>query len=194
MNAREWDSLPDEELVRRAQQDQGGAMGREAESQLFARYRDRLYAWCFRQTRDRERALDLAQNAMLAAHRGLRGFEGRARFSSWLFAIARYQHLDTLRRPRLLVDEDADLDQLESPANDPARQYEREDEEDRLLALVQRVLEPTERLALWLRCVECKAVDEITRMQNLDNETGARALLQRARRKLRLALENGESS
>ncbi len=194
MNAREWDLIPDEELVRRAQRDTGGAGAREAESQLFSRHRDRLYAWCYHQTRDRERALDLAQNAMLAAHRGLHGFEGRARFSSWLFAIARYQHLDHLRRHRVLVDEDADPDQLEGPANDPAGQYERENEEDRLLALVQRVLEPTERVAIWLRCVECKAVNEITRTLGLGNETGARALLQRARRKLRLALEHGEPS
>jgi RNA polymerase sigma-70 factor (ECF subfamily) len=194
MNAREWDLIPDEELVRRAQRDPGGAEGREAESRLFSRYRDRLYAWCYRHTRDREQALDLAQNAMLAAHRGLDAFEGRARFSSWLFAIARYQHLDSLRRPRLLLDEDAELDSLESPVNDPARQFERKDEEDRLLALVQRVLEPTERIALWLRCVECKAVDEITRLLDLENETGARALLQRARRKLRLALESGDTS
>jgi len=44
------------------------------------------------------------------------------------------------------------------------------------------------REALWLRCFEHMPVDEIGRVMRLENASGARGLLQRARRKLRAAL------
>ena len=53
-------------------------------------------------------------------------------------------------------------------------------------------LEPNERLALWLRAEEEMSVAELTRVLGLENATGARALLQTARRKLRAALDGGE--
>jgi DNA-directed RNA polymerase specialized sigma24 family protein len=41
---------------------------------------------------------------------------------------------------------------------------------------------------LWLRCFEKVPVDEITRMLGITEASGARGVLQRARRRLRAAL------
>src|SRR5262249_62396725 len=82
----EW---PDDVLVRRAVEDPGGPAGRAAACELLGRYQGRVYLWCYRYVRDHDRALDLAQDALLSAYRALATFQGRSRFSSWLFAIAR---------------------------------------------------------------------------------------------------------
>jgi RNA polymerase sigma-70 factor, ECF subfamily len=47
--------------------------------------------------REHEQALDLAQEALLGAYRGLVSFEGRSGFASWLFVIARNCCLAVLR-------------------------------------------------------------------------------------------------
>lgn len=48
-------------------------------------------------TFDRNLAEDLTQETMIRAIQCIRQFEGRARFSTWLFAIATRQYLDWLR-------------------------------------------------------------------------------------------------
>ena len=185
--AREPES--DEALVSRAQSDPEGADGRAALEVLFARYDERVYAWCRRFVRDHERALELAQDAMLLAYRGIRGFEGRSRFSSWLFAIARRHCWREAGRPAPLLEDEADPDALPSDRPDPAHDLERREEQARLLELLDRVLEPEERLALWLRCYEEMTVEEITKALGLTSASGARTVLQTARRKLRAEME-----
>ena len=46
-----------------------------------------------------------------------------------------------------------------------------------------------EQKAIWLRCFERVPIDEITRLLGIEASTGARGVLQRARRKLRTALD-----
>ena len=63
---------------------------------------------------------------------------------------------------------------------------------ERLLALIQRALPPLDQQVLWMRCVEKMPVEHITRLLNLSETSGARAVLQRARRRLRAALAADE--
>ena len=182
------DRVTDEELVRRVQDDPMGSSGRAAGRALFSRYHDRLYAWCYRHLGDRDRAMDLAQESMLAAWRALPSFEGRSKFSSWLFAIARFRCVSALRRPRLVLDQEQDADALPHPGGDPVDALIESEDEERAIALFRDVLDPDEQTALWLRCYERMPVDEITRVLKLDSRSGARGLLQTARRKLRAAL------
>jgi DNA-directed RNA polymerase specialized sigma24 family protein len=55
-------------------------------------------------------------------------------------------------------------------------------------------LAPLEQEALWLRCVERMPVDEITRVLGIEGSTGARAVLQSARRKLRAVLDRAHAA
>jgi RNA polymerase sigma-70 factor (ECF subfamily) len=166
--------------------------GREAASRLLARYQDRVYAWCYRHVRERELALDLAQEVLISAYRNLDGFDARARFGSWLFAIARNRCLSELRRSRPASEDHLLLEIVADRRPGPDRVLEQKLDEDALLELVRRHLDPVEQEALWLRCFERLPVDEITRMLRIPEATGARAVLQRARRKLRAALARRE--
>jgi len=178
----------DEELLRRAKEDPGAA-GRIAAGELLGRYSERVYLYCFRMVRERERALDLAQDAMIDALRGLGRFEGRSRFSSWIFAVARNRCRTALRPRSLTRDEEIETDDLPGREADPESQWIDREGEDALDRLVTENLAPGEREAIWLRCVEGMPVDEITRVLELPNATGARGRLPSARRWRRAALE-----
>lgn len=178
----------DRELVRMFQRDPASEAGRQAASRLLARYRRRVLIWCWRVVGERETALDLAQEVLLSAFDRLPGYVHDGRFGAWLFTIARNRCLSELRRRRVPLDEDAVLEMVADPAPRPDEALERRRAADELFALVRTVLTSEEQTALWLRCHEGLPVDVITGRLGLDQASGARGLLQKARRKLRAAL------
>lgn len=185
---RSLESAADVELVTLVRV--GGARAEAAADELFGRYRGRVYAWCRRYLRDPELALDLAQDVLLLAYRSLHTWEGRAPFGGWLFTVTHHACLRAVRSRRLEQDDGFVLEDLPDPRPDAATALEDAQERDALLALV-RQLEPQEQRAVWLRCAERMPVDEITRVLGLDTASGARGLLQTARRKLKAARERG---
>ncbi len=181
------------ELLRLAIADPKSRDGRRAASELLGQYQQRVYLWCYRYVREHEKALDLAQEVLMKAYQSLPGFEGRADFGTWLFAITRNLCLSQLRRPPLLEEPGVDPDGLYSSQPDPETRLLESLGEEGVLELINQTLDTVERTALWLRCFEGAAVDEITRILDLDETSGARAVLQRARRKLRRALQQREN-
>ena len=187
--SRDLRKATDEELVRTAQGDRESPDGKAAVTELLGRYDKAVYLWCFRYVKEHERALDLAQDVLINAYRGLGSFAGKSKFSSWLFSIARNRCLNEVQRVSLLVDEEADLETIPSGGKNPDIDLEEEEDRERLLNLIRETLEPEEQKAIWLRCFERVPVDEITRLLGIEASTGARGVLQRARRKLRTALD-----
>lgn len=180
-------TLADRELIRLARECPAAAERRRAASLLLERYQDRVYLWCFRMVREHEQALDAAQEVLVSAYRKLGSFEGRSEFSSWLFMIARNRCLSVLRRPSVF-EEDGDAPEATDPAPLPDRRLEENLDEEAFLELVRGHLDPLEQEALWLRCIERVPIDEMTQTLRLESASGARGLLQRARRKLRVAM------
>jgi RNA polymerase sigma-70 factor, ECF subfamily len=180
-------SVSDDELLRIAQGDGDEEQRRAAATELVTRYRDAVYLWCFRYTRDRERALDLSQDVLAQAWKKLGSFGGRAKFSSWLFAVTRNRCIDASRRANPLQT-DVDVDEFPDPSP-PIDAVTEERGEGWLLRIIRDELAPQEQQAIWLRCVERMSLDEVTRVLNIDGTSGARAVLQRARRKIRAAME-----
>jgi len=188
-----WDvTVPDEQLLRIARGDDDPARRRAAATELVRRYRDAVYLWCFRYTRDPDRALDLSQDVLTVVWQKIESFEGRSKFSSWLFSVTRNRCIDASRRVDVLTDE-VDLVELRDPSPLPDAALEEERDEDWLLRTIRTELDPQEQQAIWLRCVERMPVDDVTRILGLDGASGARGVLQRARRKLRAALDRRET-
>ena len=185
-------SADDRDLLEQARTRAGTPDGAEAAAELLRRYRRAVYLWCFRYVRDHDRALDMAQDVLLAAYQRMGEFQGRASFSSWLFVIARNRCFNEMRNDSRR--EAVDLDSFESAETSIEDRLEKEIQERRLIDTASRVLDTVEQRAIWLRYSERLPVDEITAILNLDHKTGARAVLQRARRKLRAALEEGGAS
>jgi RNA polymerase sigma-70 factor, ECF subfamily len=75
--------LSDEELMQRFR-----AGAREAFTELFARYRESIYAYFRRRMDDSARAEELAQETFVAVIRGAGRYEPRALFRTYLYGIA----------------------------------------------------------------------------------------------------------
>jgi RNA polymerase sigma-70 factor (ECF subfamily) len=185
--------MSDEELVRRTLADRESDASRQAASALLGRYRRRAYAWCWRRVGQHDLALDLAQDALLKAYRGLASWSGEGPFAGWLFAIVRNRCRTAMRRRSLVRDDEVDLDALPDRGPDVLDGVAQRMDGERVLSLIREHLTPHEQQALWMRAMEGLSVDEITRALEVDGRSGARGLLQTARRKLRAALEAQES-
>ena len=88
--------MTDEQIIDRCVR--GGDTRRFTE--LVHRYQDRVFGLALRLTGRREDAEDVAQEVFLAAFRGLGGFKGDAKFSTWLYRVAWNRAADWLRRNR----------------------------------------------------------------------------------------------
>lgn len=188
MNRISRDEVPDEELLQRFRRAPDGPEGRRAAGELLDRYRGRAYLWCYRMVGEHERALDLAQEALLKAWRALPRFAGRSRVSSWLFAIVRNECLTALRPKSLRADPRVDPAELLVEHDDPPALLVSREEEEAMEALLREALSPVEQEAIWLRCFEHLPVPEVTRLLGLTHASGARSVLQSAREKIRAAL------
>ena len=93
----------DEELLAEFQQGDAGAF-----EQLLRRHRRALYTFFVRMLGDRARAEDLAQDTFLRIVKGAASWEHRARFQTWLYAIARNLCVDASRRDRFRRTESLD--------------------------------------------------------------------------------------
>jgi RNA polymerase sigma-70 factor (ECF subfamily) len=183
----------DHELVLAYQRSPESAPGRRAADLLLDRYRRRVLLWCRRLIRDPDLAEDLAHDALLGALRSLSAYDDHGDFASWLFMVTRNRCLSELRRRRLCFVDGRQLERLADAGPRPDQVYERKLLGGSLDRLLRDALEPVERDALWLRCWEGLPVSVITRQLHITESTGARAVLQRARRKLRRAMgEHGE--
>lgn len=180
----------DREDVRQAVHAAEERTRRRAASRLLGRHQNRIYVWCYRYVRDHERALELTQEVLLNTFRGLPRYKPRGRFSTWLFTITRNCCLGELRKPSLLEALDFEPDTLQSDRPGPAQSLA----ENELWRLIDLTLDPQEKEALHMRCFEGLSVDAITEFMGLKTASGARGVLQRARRKLQSALDEQAAS
>src|SRR5689334_15772254 len=72
----------DPDLIERAR-----SGDRDAFSKLVTLHQKRVYATAGRMVGSHDHAEDIAQEAFLRAYRGLKGFDGRADFFTWLYRI-----------------------------------------------------------------------------------------------------------
>jgi RNA polymerase sigma-70 factor (TIGR02960 family) len=191
-------TTPEATLVIAAQRGDAAAF-----EQLVGQYRRALHAHCYRMLGSLQDAEDALQETLLAAWRGLGGFEGRSSLRTWLYRIATNASLRLAeRRSRRMLTSDAgpawtdvaDLGEFreEDPAwlepypsegdpSDPAARYqERENVELAFVAALQ-TLPATQRAVLILREVLEFSAAEVA--EALDTTVAAvNSALQRARK------------
>jgi len=113
----------DEELVARAT-----AGDLDSFNQLVTRWERPIYALAYRTLGREEDARDVVQEAFLRAYRGLRGFKGQAKFSSWLYRITLNLCRDWIRKerraPLIQVPEGTDPVDLADAKASPAESVE----------------------------------------------------------------------
>ncbi|WP_052664348.1 RNA polymerase sigma factor [Nitriliruptor alkaliphilus] len=176
--------LPDIALVARASE-----LGDEsAFTMLLDRHADRLHAVALRIVGSPEDAEDVVQEASLRIWRGLAGFRGDARFSTWSHRIVTNVALDHLRRPpaATATDRPARVDHL-----DPARHSIGREAVGQLWEAVAS-LPPAQRTCFLLSEVAGMAHDEIARELAI-TVSAVKNRLYRARTVLAAVIEDPDS-
>ena len=102
----------DEELVRRAKEDDERAFG-----ELVSRYESKVYSLALRMIRNPEDAEDVLQDTFLRAYRGIKSFQGASTFSTWIYRITANSALMRLRKKQLPTVSIEDSDERETPVN-----------------------------------------------------------------------------
>jgi RNA polymerase sigma-70 factor (ECF subfamily) len=96
---------------------------RAAFAELVDKYKQPVMNFIFRSLRDETEAEDLAQNVFLQVYKSRARYERTAKFSTWIFTIARNLCLNELRRRSRHPAES--LEETHTDNEDqPARQYE----------------------------------------------------------------------
>jgi len=166
----------------------------QAAEELLGRYAASVYLWCRHFARDHDSAMDLGQEALLRGFEGMAGFRGDAPFGAWLFTITRRVCYKHSRRPQLRFDPDIEADQLSDLRPDAIEQAHADQLAEDLQMMMQQHLTADEQQALVLRYEMGLSVEDITRLLALKAASGARGVLQQARRKLRRALVDLEET
>jgi len=182
----DWTERTDMELVTAWRTAPAGA-AHPAATELLGRYRMRVYRWSRSYVREHETALDMAQDVLLKAFENIGSLRGD--FAPWLFMMTRNRCLDEMRRRKVRGTETLDPDSLPHAGQDPERAWLEQLAEERFLDLLRRTLDPVEQEAISLRCFERMPVDMITEVLDIGMASGARGVLQSARRKLKAALD-----
>ena len=189
--ADEWKTLSDEELVAVYRENAGSdweIQGRQdAAAELFLRHQARIMRWCYRFTRDRESACDLAQEILLRAFRNLDSYRGECRFSTWLYVIARNLCMTAIQKrscePVWVVKTSA-TDFPDTLAVDVYTAVEAEQRRRRSWRLILDTLDKTEARVMLLHYGQEMPLNTVSRVLGLTNKSGAKAYIVSARRKL----------
>lgn len=174
--------IEDDELASLAARARSGNSG--AFEELAARVRGRVARWAGRVVRDPDDADDIAQLVLLRVATRLSSFDGRSRFSTWLYRVTRSVALNRVRteqRRRSILDRTA--------AEEPIVSIDAEAEQDvgRLVEIVRAYygeLTPRQREVFSMADFDGLSAAEIARRLEIDSST-VRVLLLQARRTIR---------
>ncbi len=187
------DGLPDEELMLAYAAGDAGAF-----AQLYDRHERAVYRFLLRSVRSAAIADDLLQETWLAVVRNARGYAPRARFTTWLYGIARSKLIDHWRRtdPTTSLDDlvanDPDSSLLDHIAADAAFEPEvqaRARAQARAFVDAVEALPAAQREAFLLHAEGGLTLEEIAQLTQVGAET-VKSRLRYAMAKLRAAMED----
>ena len=157
---------------------------------LVDKYKNMSFTIANTLLRDRTAAEEAVQEAFIKCYRHLGSFEGRARFSTWLYRIVyneSLQHLRARRSDPASLDESIERE-ADTQGMNQAMQGLREEEQRRFIGLALGRLSPQDSLILRLFYLDEKNLVEIADITGLSG-TNIKTILHRARKRLYLALE-----
>ena len=158
--------------------------GREAFDQLVPAYRRRVFGLAYSILRERTAAEDLAQEVFVKLWQALPRYDGRAKLSTWVYAITRNAAVSALRSRRRSVSmsEEGVLAEVEAIAAAPGAEPG-----DAGLRRQVEALPEKQREAVTLYYLDERPVDEVAEMMGIPVNT-VKTHLHRARASLAATL------
>ena len=166
-----------------------GGSERSLEAEFEHLYREnfeKVHAFVLSRMSDVETARDVTSEAFLRAARNFARFDpARAKFSTWVIAIARNCMIDHFRKVRM----DSPIEEAPDSVLIAHENIEQNATDADLVRRLMRVVEPDEREILYLKYYAGMRNSEIAQEKNMNASTVA-TKLQRALAKMRSAAES----
>jgi RNA polymerase sigma-70 factor (ECF subfamily) len=159
-------------------------------AELVLRYQDTVYGMARRFVESSADAEDIAQEAFLRVHRGLEGFKGDARFSTWLYRITWNLCADWIRRHRkpgrasVGLDDTADIEDRRTDIEEGLL----DEEQRRSVRQALSALDEKYRSVITLLYYQKLSYEQIAEVLDVPLKT-VETRLYRARKLLRASLE-----
>jgi len=163
-------------------------------AELWMRHSNTAFKMACRIMGNRDDAEDVIQDAWMKAYVHLKGFDGRAKFSTWLTRIAINSALMTLRRRRAHPETSMEIEdgetwrhcEITDQTKDVEEFYARHERAERLRRAICR-LQPTLRNVVEIHQLSDRSVKEVAELAGL-SVAATKSRLLRARIVLRRAL------
>ena len=181
-NSGTWmaNSLPDEELMSQVRNGVGEMLG-----VLFDRYQKPLFNFYYRLTGNRTLSEDLVQEVFFRILKYRQSYRSGTPFRAWIYQIARNARVDHLRKQRLEVSWEMELE----PAVHPADSAQQKQETELLYRALQQMPEEKKEVLVLSRFQGLK-YDEIAQLLGCEVGT-VKTRVHRALQELRRLFEQG---
>ncbi len=165
---------------------------RPAFQQLVEKYQGYVFTITFKVLKSREEAEEAAQDVFIKVYESLGSFEGKSKFTTWLYTIAYRTALDRVRKKQLptssIDDEDSYLQIADTASAGPAEDLYQADLSSQLKAAISR-LKPIDAALITLFYLHEKPVKEVADILGL-TKTNAKTKLHRLRETLKTELSS----
>ncbi|UCF87778.1 MAG: sigma-70 family RNA polymerase sigma factor [Nitrospiraceae bacterium] len=168
----------------------------EAYEEIVRKYQKKLFNIAYRMTGDYHEAADVVQDAFIAVYRNIRGFQGRSRFSTWMYTIVINVSRNRMRQVRkrsfhehFSLDNPVETEKgqimIEQPSGDlSALERLEKRERGQKVQECMSTLDNEFREVIVLRDIQGFSYDEISEMLNIAEGT-VKSRLYRAREKVK---------
>lgn len=152
---------------------------------LVERYQNMVYSLAFKLLKNTEDAEEMAQDTFVKAFQKLEMYEGKSKFSTWLYSITYNACISELRKRRIHFSslEDQHIsDQEEMKMHSYFTENKKEDQE-RYLAIALNKLPEDDQVLVTLYYYENQSMDEISMITGL-TVSNIKVKIHRARKKM----------
>lgn len=161
----------------------------QAFSFLVEKYQKLVYTLALKLLKKPEEAEEMAQDTFVKAFQKLDSYEGKSKFSTWLYSITYNACISELRKRRIefkSLDDRQISDQEEQKMHDYYRETKKEDQE-KYLNLALEKLPEDDQVLVTLYYYENQSMDEISAITGL-TVSNIKVKIHRARKRMQVLL------
>jgi len=157
---------------------------KKAYAVLIGRYQHFVFTFIKRLTNNHEDAEELTQDVFIKAYHSLSSYNNTAKFSTWLYSIARNTTLSHMRKHKITTTSEEEL-----KINDHSTQTDI-DRKNKTIIINTAInqLEPSDAQVLTLFYLNEQTIDEIAHILDI-TKTNVKVKLYRSRKKLKEILD-----
>jgi len=158
---------------------------------LVEKYQHMVFTLALRMLKSKEKAEEVAQDAFIKAYKNLESFQGKSKFSTWLYKIVYFACLDELKRANRTFNPE-DIEKLPAIELDDTKSgLENLEDADRsqLIKDALAKLNEQERVILTLFYFEEQSLKELSQILDM-TPNNVKVKLFRARKKMAVFLKN----